>query len=84
MGIFSSIAGIFSSITWGSSNLTDALETQEESLESMRKKHGFKNFSAEMERMQNYDPMQENENKNLAPSVISNWLTSTPQPGKKK
>lgn len=70
MGFWSSISGI------GSTS-----EPQDESSESMRKKHGFADFSAEMARMQNYDPEKEMEKEEHSPS---HKATSTHLPRKKK
>lgn len=53
--------GFFSSI--GSTS-----ETHDESPESMRKKHGFSDFSAEMKRMQNYDPEKEMQKEDIPPT----------------
>ena len=73
MGLFSSI----SSALGAHSEDTQSIKSPE----AMRKKHGFKDFSAEMKRMQNYDPEKETLKEETADS---DSCVSTRQPGKKK
>ena len=73
--------GIFSSICSSISSIANISETHDDSPESMRKKHGFSDFSAEMKRMQNYDPKKEMQKEELPPP---HQVASTHLPRKKK
>lgn len=73
--------GVFSSIFSALGSLDSASETQDESPESMRKKHGFSDFSTDMKRMQNYDPEKEMQKEELPPP---HQAASTHLPRKKK
>ena len=59
--------GFFSSMF----SLTSSLSSSTESLESMRKKHGYSDFDDEMNRLRDYDPAAELEKaeKQAAPKV---------------
>ncbi len=73
MGFFSSIGSIFSS--------TPTTKEEQETPATLRQKHGFSDFSAEMKRMQAFDPEQEM--KNALKSPLSK-TASTSSPSRKK
>lgn len=75
--------GVFGSILLNIRSFAD--ESKEEAPAALRKKHGFANFDAEMERLRTYDPAVEQAN--VEPSKVqretASQLDASPRRGRK-